>query len=188
MGKCCVQCGEEKPADQFSKNSRAKDGLQTACKACNKVNNAKFRQTKPQYQKQYWGTPRGHERRKEAQQKFFDKKGGGIYVIKNKVTGKIYVGETTQLQRREVEWRMYLNNLNTDHSRKLMAEDMEKYGIEGFEMIIVEQMGSNPTKEELKKRERYYVKLFKKIGEVYNTHWNTPWDEKEAKMGRRERI
>jgi len=188
MGKCCVQCGEEKALDQFSKNSRAKDGLQGACKACNKANNAKFRKEKPEYQRQYWGTPKGYENRYRALQKFFDKKGGGIYIIKNKVTGKIYVGETTQLNRREIEWRMYLTHLNTDHSKKLMGEDVEKYGIDAFEMIVIEQMGSDVTKKELLKRERYYVKLFKKVGEVYNTQWNTAWDEKEAKMGRRERI
>lgn len=187
MGKCCIQCGEEKALDQFSKNSRAKDGLQTACKACNKINNAKFRQTKPEYQKQYWGTPKGHENRYKASQKFFDKKGAGIYILKNKVTGKIYVGKSTQLQRREVEWRMYLNNLNTDHSRKMIGDDVEKYGVEAFEMIIIEKV-ENPTKELLLKRERYYVKLFKKIGEIYNTQWATPWDDKMTKYGHREHI
>jgi len=187
MDKTCLQCKEVKPLDQFSKSSRGKDGLQGACKACNKINNAKFRKDKPQYQKQYWGTPRGAKLRYEASQRFYDSKGAGVYAIKNKVTGKIYIGETLQLQRREVEWRMYITKLNTDHSRKLLGEDVQKYGIEAFEMFILEKV-ENPTKELLKKRERFYVKLFKKIGEVYNTQWNTPWDEKEVKYGRREDI
>lgn len=187
MDKTCVQCCEVKPADQFSKNSRAKDGLQTACKACNKVNNARFRQTKPEYQKQYWSTPKGHELRYKAQKKWYDKKGAGIYVLKNLVTGKIYVGKSSQLQRREIEWRMYLNNLNTDHCRKLIGEDVEKYGIDAFEMIIIEKV-ENHTPELLTKRERFYIKTFAKIGQVYNVQFNTPWDEKEVKYGRREAI
>lgn len=187
MGKVCVQCKEEKLVEQFSKNSRAKDGLQTACKACNKINNAKFRTTKPEYQKQYWGTPKGAERRYEASQKFYDKKGAGIYVIKNKVTSKIYVGKSVQLQRRELEWRMYLNNLNTDHARKTIGDDVEKYGMDAFEMIIVEQV-QNPTTELLKKRERFYIKMFAKVGEVYNNHFNTKYDDKMTKWGHREAI
>lgn len=187
MSKTCIQCREEKPLEQFSKCSRNKDGLQTACKACNKINNAKFRQTKPEYQKGYWGTPKGAENRYKASQKFFDRKGAGIYIIKNKVTGKIYVGKSTQLQRREQEWRMYLNNLNTDHSRKMIGNDVEKYGVEAFEMIIIEQI-ENPTKELLSKRERYYVKLFRKVGEIYNTQWNTRNDERMTKWGHREHI
>ena len=187
MVKTCIQCSEEKPVEQFSKCSRNKDGLQTACKACNKINNARFRQTKPEYQKQYWGTPKGYENRYKALQKFFDKKGAGIYILKNKVTGKIYVGKSTQLQRREIEWKMYLNNLNTDHSRRTIGDDVEKYGVDAFEMIIIEKI-ENPTTEILSKRERYYVKLFKKVGEIYNTQWNTKWDDQQTKYGHRERI
>ncbi len=105
----------------------------------------------------------------------------------NKVTGKIYIGETIQLQRREIEWRMYITKLNTDHSRKLLGEDVKKYGIDAFEMFILERV-ENATKELLKKRERFYVKLFKKVGEVYNHQWNSKWDAQEVKYGRREDI
>lgn len=32
--KVCNKCGKEKPISEFSKNSRKRDGLQTACKEC----------------------------------------------------------------------------------------------------------------------------------------------------------
>lgn len=32
--KVCNKCGKEKPISEFSRNSRKKDGLQTACKEC----------------------------------------------------------------------------------------------------------------------------------------------------------
>lgn len=34
--KLCSRCGEVKPFDQFSRDCRAKDGLQSACRSCMK--------------------------------------------------------------------------------------------------------------------------------------------------------
>jgi hypothetical protein len=82
---------------------------------------------------------------------------------------------------------MYLNNLNTDHSTKVVGPDVEKYGKEAFEMIIIERI-PNHTPELLTKRERFYIKMFAKVGEVYNVQFNSKWDEKEVKYGRREAI
>lgn len=32
--KICSKCGKELPVSEFSKNSKAKDGLQSQCKSC----------------------------------------------------------------------------------------------------------------------------------------------------------
>lgn len=32
--KICPKCGKELPVSEFSKNSKAKDGLQSQCKSC----------------------------------------------------------------------------------------------------------------------------------------------------------
>lgn len=35
--KICPKCGKELPVSEFSKNSKAKDGLQSQCKSCQKA-------------------------------------------------------------------------------------------------------------------------------------------------------
>lgn len=37
MPKTCTKCDTAKPSAEFSKNRRAKDGLQSHCKACNRA-------------------------------------------------------------------------------------------------------------------------------------------------------
>jgi hypothetical protein len=45
----CKECGITKPSSDFSKRTRSKNGLQHKCKACNKKDNDKFRELKPEY-------------------------------------------------------------------------------------------------------------------------------------------
>lgn len=40
--KQCSRCGEVKPVTEFNKNSRAKDGLRSECKACHLAYQAKY--------------------------------------------------------------------------------------------------------------------------------------------------
>jgi hypothetical protein len=35
--KICPKCGKELPVSEFSKNRKAKDGLQSQCKSCQKA-------------------------------------------------------------------------------------------------------------------------------------------------------
>ena len=166
MGKCCIQCREEKPADQFSKNSRAKDGLQTACKACNKVNNAKFREERPGYQKDYWRTPRGKATRKQAQDKYFDSEGAGIYIVKNLINGRLYIGQSYQLARRKTEWRLYLKHPSWRELfvNQSLRRDIETFGQENFTLTVVEKVESD--KKKLKEREKYYIRLLRKFNDL----------------------
>ena len=43
MVKTCTKCNEEKPLEGFSKGARAKDGLQSKCKACNAAQGKSYR-------------------------------------------------------------------------------------------------------------------------------------------------
>lgn len=40
--KVCTLCKISKPLTEYNKNSRKKDGLQTACKTCNKIKSHEF--------------------------------------------------------------------------------------------------------------------------------------------------
>jgi thiol-disulfide isomerase/thioredoxin len=82
--KICTKCKEEKPITEYYKNKLSKDGYQTWCKSCIKLNamdskyketrkvfNKKYKQTKKykdwqkEYDKTYRKTPEHIERRKE---------------------------------------------------------------------------------------------------------------------------
>lgn len=167
--KVCQQCKEEKPLDQYSKCSKFEDGKQKACKACNKLNNAKFRKTRPAYQHKYYQTEKGKENKLKALRKAWNSEGSGVYRIVNKANGWIYIGSTKQLSRRRLEWTSYLNNLEL-HRRYLsdqMFADVVKYGVDAFEWSILEKMEG--TKKQITGREYQIIKLLKDAGvNLYN--------------------
>ena len=171
--KNCITCKEDKPLDQFSKCSRKPDGKQPSCKACNKITNAKFREKRPAYQGKYYHTPDGHKAKLKAQAKFWSKAGGGIYVLINKVNNNIYVGQTSQFNRREVEWRMYTRNphLMSRYLNQSFKDAIVRYGHESFEWKVIEEM-PNATLRQRRQRENHYIETFSLITEVYNTNKN----------------
>lgn len=48
MLKTCAKCGEAKPLTEFNKDSNKRDGLQTWCKECKKIANAKYYAANPE--------------------------------------------------------------------------------------------------------------------------------------------
>jgi hypothetical protein len=67
-----------------------------------------------------------------------------IYEIKNKINGKVYIG-----QRSSNELGSYWG------SGKLIKHAIDKYGIDSFERTILERCS---TKDELNEREKYWIK------------------------------
>ena len=167
MEKYCTQCDQTKPHSEFSKLTRAKDGLQPQCKSCNKINNAKFRKKRPKYQKSYYDTPKGYENKIKALNKYWDQDGAGIYIVKNSKSGKVYVGCSSQLKRRQLEWNSWLAARDTYHINHKMIADVDKYGADSFEFEILEVL-DNPQKKTLLKREYFYIQMYKKVCEMYN--------------------
>lgn len=62
----------------------------------------------------------------------------GIYKITNKINGKVYIGESFDIESR---WRQHINELNnnTHHSYKLQ-HDWNKYGKDGFKFEIIKDI------------------------------------------------
>ena len=75
----------------------------------------------------------------------------GIYKITNKLNGKSYIGQSTDIERR---WRehhyRYWNNDNVIY----MA--FRKYGIENFDFSIIEECST----QELNLREEYWINYY----------------------------
>ena len=58
-----------------------------------------------------------------------------IYLLKNKVTGRGYVGRTCQPKNR---LKLHINNLKANrHPNELMQEDFNLYGVDSFEFEIL---------------------------------------------------
>lgn len=82
----------------------------------------------------------------------------GIYLLKNKINGKGYVGQSIDIERRYNEHRRSsypekYSQKNDRDSHLPIHRSIHKYGIENFELIILEEC----NKEELNKKEKYWI-------------------------------
>lgn len=86
----------------------------------------------------------------------------GVYIIKNKVTNKFYVGHSIDINKRFNAHKSYLKR-NIHHCIYLQRS-WNKYGEDNFEFITVK---SYISEEESIKLEQYYIDNFK--NDIYNT-------------------
>lgn len=86
----------------------------------------------------------------------------GIYKYQNKLNGKIYIGQSTDIERR------YQQHLWDAEKRPEQGTGVDlainKYGINNFTFEIIEQC--NP--EQLDERERFWIEYFNSYAEGYN--------------------
>lgn len=82
-------------------------------------------------------------------------KTSGIYLIKNKINGHLYVGQAVDIKKR---WLNHQNRLNNNNGRPNLhlQSAWNKYGENNFEFYVLERCSSN----ELNKREIYWIKKF----------------------------
>jgi group I intron endonuclease len=76
----------------------------------------------------------------------------GVYVIRNTVNGKVYVGSAIRIDAR---WRLHLKNLRegNHHSRHLQIS-WNKHGEEAFEFEVIEFV---PDKKDTLSREQHWM-------------------------------
>jgi group I intron endonuclease len=79
-----------------------------------------------------------------------------IYKIINLKTKRVYIGSTTQPERRKSQHFVTLRS-DSHHNYKLQA-DFKKYGEENFSFYVVEDLGVVPQRQLLKKEEEYISK------------------------------
>ncbi|MBB5180321.1 group I intron endonuclease [Planomicrobium koreense] len=89
----------------------------------------------------------------------------GIYLILNTATGKYYVGETVNLNRRRIG---HFSELRRNiHRNDHLQKSFNKYGEESFVFTVIEQ-NDNFTQEELYNLEAHYVKIYDSFFNGYN--------------------
>lgn len=86
----------------------------------------------------------------------------GVYMIKNLVTGRVYIGSSGNIKSR---WRTHKDLLkHRKHHNSYLQNSYNKHGIGAFKFSIIEKC----EKEELEIREQYWYEYYKENGKVYN--------------------
>ena len=87
----------------------------------------------------------------------------GIYKIENTINKKHYIGQSEDLENRIKEHKYLMSKLKENN--KKLNNDITKYGIDNFEIHIIEFCKA----EELDEKEKKYIKLYNSIETGYNT-------------------
>lgn len=82
-----------------------------------------------------------------------------IYKITNKINGKVYIGQTRQTIKARFN-RHIQRALNEPHYDYALCNAMRKYGIESFEIELVEKVNDE---SELNDREIYWIDYFNSV-------------------------
>lgn len=82
-----------------------------------------------------------------------------IYIIKNKINNKVYIGQTT----RSLEWRFshHKAQINCKNQCSALYSAFKKYGVENFWIEGIEQ--GDFTAEELNEKEIYYIQKYNSV-------------------------
>ena len=89
----------------------------------------------------------------------------GIYLIKNNVNNRHYVGQSKDIERRWNEHRHSTFNTNATDYETPLHRAIRKYGIENFAFEILEVV---PNHSELNSIENKYIAKYNSIGKGYN--------------------
>lgn len=86
----------------------------------------------------------------------------GVYMIKNKVNGKYYVGSSVNIESR---WQQHIKSLDEgNHTNKHLQNAWNKYGKSNFDFLVLEET----SLQNLRDRETYYLQIFDCTKKGYN--------------------
>lgn len=77
----------------------------------------------------------------------------GIYLIKNKLTNQIYIGQSINIERR---WKQHINSNDFGHS--YIDNAIQKYGKDNFVLQIITKLPNNQFL--LDEHEKYWIKFY----------------------------
>lgn len=88
----------------------------------------------------------------------------GIYKIENKINGKIYIGQSLNIEERWKAHKVAGQNNNHKYKNYPLYKDMHKYKLNNFEFLIIEKC----LKEELDEKEIYWIQYYDSFYNGYN--------------------
>ncbi len=94
-----------------------------------------------------------------------------IYIVRNTVNAKCYVGQSKEINRR---WKTH----KSGNGSKLLASAIKKYGLESFEFEVIDQ---RDTQEQADSLETYYIKHYNTL---YPTGYNLAPSATQARISK----
>lgn len=93
----------------------------------------------------------------------FNIKYGEIYIIKNHINDKVYIGQT--ISGHEKRFEEHVRCAKRGDSKQLIHRAMRKHGIENFYVELLEE---HIERDALNKREEFWIKVYGSFGNGYN--------------------
>ena len=91
----------------------------------------------------------------------------GIYLFKNNINNKVYIGKSQDLETRYKSHKRNYNNIKLNDYNTKFYRALRKYGFENFSYTILES--SNFFSEnDLNEKEKYYIKIYDSVNNGYN--------------------
>ena len=206
--KECSGCAETKPVSEYHKNKSASDGLQYACRSCQKkhyennkekiaLSRAKYYQAnkeafakrarKAHYanrekilerQRKYHQENKEHilkrkkkyyevnkEKISEYHKEYLQKLPAAVYKIENKITGKIYIGQSKSYR---VRWDCHRSNMRLGQ-HPCIQHDYDKYGLDSFDFSVIQEYPCDTDSDILFEHEQRLIDKYLAEGkELYN--------------------
>lgn len=80
----------------------------------------------------------------------------GIYKIENKLNGKVYIGQSINIEERWKKHRTISNNINHECKNYPLYRSIYKNGLDNFDFSIIEEC----LEDKLNEREIYWIKYY----------------------------
>jgi hypothetical protein len=85
----------------------------------------------------------------------------GIYGIKRRQTGQIYIGSSKSIEKR---YQSHLSALRLGkHNCASLQRDYSRYGLEGFQLVMLEEVAPDAGDEYFREREEYHQSQYRKL-------------------------
>lgn len=89
----------------------------------------------------------------------------GIYKIENLINGKLYIGQSVQIEKRFEQHKKVAFSRKDPNYNNLIYKAIRKYGLDNFKFEIIEEVSED---QDLDEREIYWISHYNSYKEGYN--------------------
>ena len=165
LKKTCSTCKMELPLELFCKNKKRKDGLNGRCKRCDteavKASSAKNIERKYEYNVNWYR--KNIDKDRAAVEKNHSSVPTAIYMIKNLINGKSYIGASIKPYRRVKQHLSYQTPGASRAGSTAILEELNIYDKKSFVWGVIEYVSETFLSE----REKYYINKYKPEYNIY---------------------